>query len=579
MIEVELFDGTILEFPEGTPDDVINRVAMQETMAIQGKQPKADQSIGEMLYENIVGVGEADTPGEKLGQYIRGAGAAVARGIADVPALPANLAQLGAMGVEKLLGMEEPSAVSRALESLPDTREMLASVPVIGPESRYVAPGTAGEYISTIGEFAGGAGASSRLGRIAKSKIAGEATKVKDIGATVGDVMRYGVVPGAASEAAGQATEGTALEPYARTAAGIGASLLATPRPSGVSSRVQQSDPERVAAAESLRRQGIQPTAGQILDVEGLMKAEGTLGPRPAQLDALTKAALRTAGNETAKRATPKVLSDTQRNITSGMNKILDLDVAVSPSAGTRVMQVADDYFAGSPGRELPVALRKVADELVNLATDPASKAIPAKTMRMWRSTLGAYTTSAQELTRDAAHVLREIIDDMTEAALQQAGRADDIAELAKLRQQYRNFLTIADASTRGGREGASGLLTPERLSSASKRVMGRTNYATGKATDLAELARQSEMIVGAVPTVKPGGVRDVATAAGLGSAGAFGGFSAGGPVGAALGGLAGAAAPAVGSALMRSGPVQSAILQPSQFGRSIATVPGLLSQ
>lgn len=557
MIEVELFDGTILEFPEGTPDDVINRVAMQETMAIQGKQSKADRGIGEMLYENIVGVGEADTPGEKLGQYIRGAGAAVARGIADVPAMPANLAQLGAMGVEKLLGMEEPSAVSRALESLPDTREMLASVPVIGPESRYVAPGTAGEYISTIGEFAGGAGAT-----------AGPRA-----------MMRYGVVPGAASEAAGQATEGTALEPYARTAAGIGASLLATPRPSGVSSRVQQGDPERVAAAESLRRQGIQPTAGQILDVEGLMKAEGTLGPRPAQLDSLTKAALRTAGNETAKRATPKVLSDTQRNITSGMNKILDLDVAVTPSAGTRVMQVADDYFAGSPGRELPVALRKVADELVNLATDPTSKVIPAKTMRMWRSTLGAYTTSAQELTRDAAHVLREVIDDMTEAALQQAGRADDIAELAKLRQQYRNFLTIADASTRGGREGASGLLTPERLSSASKRVMGRTNYATGKATDLAELARQSEMIVGAVPTVKPGGVRDVATAAGLGSAGAFGGFSAGGPVGAALGGLAGAAAPAIGSALMRSGPVQSGILQPSQFGRSIATVPGLLSQ
>lgn len=557
MIEVELFDGTILEFPEGTPDDVINRVAMQETMAIQGKQPKADRSIGEMLYENIVGVGEADTPGEKLGQYIRGAGAAVARGIADVPALPANLAQLGAMGVEKLLGMEEPSAVSRALESLPDTREMLASVPVIGPESRYVAPGTAGEYISTIGEFAGGAGAS-----------AGPRA-----------MMRYGVVPGAASEAAGQATEGTALEPYARTAAGIGASLLATPRPSGVSSRIQQSDPERVAAAESLRQQGIQPTAGQILDVEGLMKAEGTLGPRPAQLDALTKAALRNAGNETARRATPKVLRDTQSNITSNMNKILDLDVAVTPSAGTRVMQVADDYFAGSPGRELPVPLRKVADELVNLATDPTSKVIPAKMMRMWRSTLGGYTTSKDDLTRDAAHVLREVIDDMTEAALQQAGRTDDIAELAKLRTQYRNFLTIADASTRGGREGASGLMTPGRLAEASKRVMGRMNYATGKSTDLAELARESEMIIGPVSSVKPGGVRDVATAAGLGSAGAFGGFSAGGPVGAALGGLAGAAAPAVGSALMRSGPVQSAILQPSQFGRSIATVPGLLSQ
>ena len=167
----------------------------------------------------------------------------------------------------------------------------------------------------------------------------------------------------------------------------------------------------------------------------------------------------------------------------------------------------------------------------------------------------------------------------MTEAALQQAGRADDIAELAKLRTQYRNFLTIADASTKGGRQGASGVLSPERLSTSSKKIMGRTNYAIGKTTDLGELARQSEMIIGAVPAVKAGGIRDVATSAGLGAGGALSGGAFGGPVGALAGGLIGAAAPAVGSAIMRSGPAQSLMMQPSQFGRSIATVPGLLSQ
>ena len=36
MIQVELFDGTVLEFPEGTPDEVINRVAREQTFAIQG---------------------------------------------------------------------------------------------------------------------------------------------------------------------------------------------------------------------------------------------------------------------------------------------------------------------------------------------------------------------------------------------------------------------------------------------------------------------------------------------------------------------------------------------------------------
>lgn len=566
MIEIQAPDGSIVRFPDGTPDDVIINVMRenfggpeQQASEQPTAEPATSRTFGQALYENIIGSGEADTPGEKLGQYIRGAGAAVARGIADVPALPVNLLQLGTAGAEKLLGMEQPSAVSRALESLPETREMLASVPVIGPESRYVAPGTAGEYISTIGEFAGGAGAS-----------AGPKA-----------MIRYGVVPGAASEAAGQAAQKVApeLEPYARAAAGIGASLLAAPRPTSVGGIAKRADAERAETAQSLMKEGIKPTAGQVLDAEGLMRAEGSLAARPYQLDQLTKAALRTAGNETARRATPKVLRQTQHAITSKMNKILDLDVPVSMDGGRRALQIADDYFGKAPSKPLPVNLRTISDELAQIASNPISQEIPAKTMRIWRTKLGVYTTSSDELTREAAHVLREVIDDMTEAALQQAGRTDDIAELAKLRTQYRNFLTIADASTKGGRQGASGVLSPERLSTSAKKVMGRTNYAIGKTTDLGELSRQAEMIIGAAPAVKPGGIRDVATSAGLGVGGALSGMGIGGPVGALAGGAIGAAAPSVGSAVMRSGPVQSLMMQPSQFGRSIATVPGLLSK
>jgi hypothetical protein len=562
MTEIELFDGTVLEFPEGTSQDVIDRVARQETLSLQGQQqpaqPEPERGFGDILYENIIGSGEVDTPGERLGELVRGAGAATARGIADVPALPANLLELATAGVERATGMED-SMAGRALDRLPDTREMLAAVPVIGPESEYVAPGTAGEYISTIGEFAGGAGAT-----------AGPRA-----------MLRYGVAPGTASEAAGQATEGTALEPYARAGAAIATSLAATPRPSGVGRAARGADAERAEAAQSLMRQGVRPTAGQTLDVEGLMRAEGTLGPTAEQLDQFTKAALRTAGNTAARRATPEVLKSTQSNITQGMNRILDVDVPITPRAGQRALEVTGDFFETTAGKNLPVNLRKVSDQLQDFATAPGplNSVVPATTLRKWRSKLGSYTTSSDEATREAAHALREVIDDMTEETLTALGRADDVAELGNLRTQYRNFLTIADASTRAGREGASGLLTPERLSSAAKRVMGRTNYATGRATDLAELSRRGEMIIGAAPTVKPGGLRDVATSAGLGSAGAYGGFVGGGVPGAVAGGLAAAALPAAGSAIMRSGPVQSAIMQPSQFGRAAATMPGLLSQ
>jgi hypothetical protein len=175
---------------------------LYENVIGRGEVDTVGEKIGEAFYENVIGRGEVDTPGEKLATYIRGGGAATARGIADIAALPVNVAQLGAMGVEKALGMEEPSMVSRGLAALPDTRDILGAIPVIGPESRYVAPDTVGEYISTAGEFMGG-------GILAGPKAA----------------LKYGATAGLASEAAGQATEGTAIEPYARFAGGMFAPL------------------------------------------------------------------------------------------------------------------------------------------------------------------------------------------------------------------------------------------------------------------------------------------------------------------------------------------------------------------
>jgi len=115
------------------------------------------RTFGEMLFENVIGRGEVDTPGERLGELVRGGGAATARGIADVPALPANLAQLGALGYEKATGAElGSSALSRGLASLPDTRSGLSYV--TGGESDYVAPGVAGQLVAAGGEAMGAGG-------------------------------------------------------------------------------------------------------------------------------------------------------------------------------------------------------------------------------------------------------------------------------------------------------------------------------------------------------------------------------------------------------------------------------------
>tara|TARA_R110002153_G_C13286491_1_gene494537 strand:+ start:203 stop:1885 length:1683 start_codon:yes stop_codon:yes gene_type:complete len=532
---------------------------ISETPAAKSPETaKQERTLGQTIYENVIGSGEVDTPGERLGQYIRGGTAAVARGIADVPALPANLAQLGAMGVEKAFGMEEPSMVSRGLAALPDTREMLGAVPVIGPESEYVAPGTAGEFISTAGEFAGGAGAS-----------AGPRA-----------MLRYGVAPGVTSEAAGQATEGMDVEPYARAVTGLGTSLLAAPRSAKYT---RGAGPDELEMANRLGAAGVKPTAGQLADSPSLMRAEGTSGPTGEQLEGFTRATLRSAGNTVDKRATAPALRRTQNNITKGMNDILkDVDVPITTDLGQRTLSVADDYFAGSAGNKLPPSLRRINDSLLDVSTQPGGVSkIPASDLRKWRTTAGIHTTSREEMTRAAAHALRDLIDDASEAALTSLGRADDIDKLGVLRNQYRNFLTIADASTKGGRQGARGILTPERVSSASTRTVGKINRATGKGTDLTELANDALAMIGAAPTTEAGALRRVAlgVGGGAGSGAAIGSFMGGGIPGAMIGAGVGATAPLMVQGLARNPLVQNLLTNPSALTQSAPVLPGLLSQ
>src|SRR6202789_4451871 len=100
----------------------------------------------------------------------------------------------------KALGYDDPiNDVLPTSESLRKRREGN-----VGPD--YQPETTPGKYAQTIGEFVPGAALAPEEG----------------LGKAIG---KYGVVPGAASEAAGQATEGTPLEPYARTAAAVAGGL------------------------------------------------------------------------------------------------------------------------------------------------------------------------------------------------------------------------------------------------------------------------------------------------------------------------------------------------------------------
>ena len=81
----------------------------------------------------------------------------------------------------------------------------LAGLPSHAPQT------TAGKYAYTIGSFLPGALATPAEGPMG----------------VLGNAIKFGVIPGAASEAVGEATAGTGIEPWARFVAGAGAGIRA----------------------------------------------------------------------------------------------------------------------------------------------------------------------------------------------------------------------------------------------------------------------------------------------------------------------------------------------------------------
>lgn len=146
--------------------------------------------------ENLIGSGAIDTPGEYLGDAIRAAGAGGARGIKSLLDLPEMGVGLIRQGYQKVTGQKVEPLEETYLGGGFDQGVRA----ITGDEIDYRSPNKLGKYAGTIGEFVGGAGAATKL------------TK---------PITKITTVAGGGSEAAGQLTEGTSIEPFARIAGAL----------------------------------------------------------------------------------------------------------------------------------------------------------------------------------------------------------------------------------------------------------------------------------------------------------------------------------------------------------------------
>ena len=571
-MKVTLTDGRVLNFPDGTSEDEM-RAAIGRLLGADAPAPTPERTFGQTIYENVIGSGEADTFGEKLGQYIRGGTNAVARGMADVPALPVNVAQLGAAGVEKLFGMEDPSMVSRALDRLPDTRDMLGAVPVLGPESRYKAPGKVGEFISTGGEFSGGAGLMS--------------------GAKA--MLKYGLAPGLASEAAGQATQDYPnVEPFARTAAALAAPFAVGAAQKGfqrvVSPMAGKLDPSRMKAVETLREAGVTPTAGQVVGgrtaESQLYREAATASGRALADDALedfTAAAMKSVGS-TARKATPDALEEATSRIGSVFDDaIVGVEIAPSTQDLTAMSKALEVYRQLAPKTAVAPIFKNINKELVRAFR--SGNPIPAESVAAWRSNLSKLTTSADPAARGAAVAALDAVDDAISTALVAAGKPEVVAKLSEARNHYRNLLALESAAQRSD----TGIITPAQLRNALL-VQGRRRYVQGKG-DLGPLTRAGVEVLDSLPnsgTQQRLSAGQLASGAASGTGAGLGAFGLGVDPFLATGiGAAATAAPFLRNQFLSSGMGQKYFLNQlmQKAGPAVtekgaaAMLPGLLAQ
>lgn len=129
-------------------------------------------------------------------------GSGLVRGVTGLAGLPGDISNLTIAGLGKLHG-QSPEEVSR----IQSTNPIPGSADITGFVERNVT-GPLHESQSTLGDYAG------TVGEFAPAAIAGPGSLARKAAMTV--------IPGVASEGAGQLTKGTAAEPYAR----LGGALL-----------------------------------------------------------------------------------------------------------------------------------------------------------------------------------------------------------------------------------------------------------------------------------------------------------------------------------------------------------------
>lgn len=470
--------------------------------------------------------------GEMAVDVAKSTGMGLVQGGIGLATLPGNLESLARSGINygaDLAGAKPLVSDETLLPTYGDWKQR-----VEGYTGEFYEPKTtAGEYARTLGEFAplalsGGTAAAGRLG----GRFANVAA------------------PAVASETAGQLTEGTQLEPWARA----GGALLGGRVQQGVNRAVSPAPaaPHHAAHVTNLEREGVTAmTAGQRTGngrIRGLEDATARIpggGTRAVDMEQqaaeqFTAAALRRAGVN-ANRAEPQVLDEAFRSIGAEYeNFARQTALRVTPGFQNRLQAIVRRYEQITPDGSRVPAIRSAIDDIVSRNPNRPEPFynIAGRDLAGIRSTLARQhrAVKSNPQASDALLNLIRELDIHAVRSLPPQARRGMLRQLQDRNARYRNLLAIEDAALGAGQNAAQGLISPAALKAAVKK-QNKRDYSRGR-RDLANLARSGEAVLRPLPS---SGTAERALSQGVLAAPAsvIGGLGSGSAEGAMLGALA----------------------------------------
>ena len=470
-------NGVVINFPDGTDPETINKVMLEASGGGQQSQPA--EGAGRFAVKQQPGLSLPEV--DPVADTVKSAGAGLARGAIGMAGLPGTVEQLGRMGIN--YGAKQFGAKGDVVSpetALPTGQDLQKKAE--GYTGKFYEPKTAvGRYAGAIGEFAPGL-----------AFPGGVAQRV--LGNVVG--------PAVASETAGELTKGSSWEPWAR----VGGAIAGGGLPNLVSRGMTPapSNAVRQQAVQTLRKEGVTDlTAGQVTGANPLRWTEAAILDTPLtgarlpnmlerQAEQFTAAALKRAGVN-ATRATPDVIDQGFTQLGQQFDNLANTSQAVITVGDHRKITTAlRDYQKMTPPSQQVPYIREIVKDIGGIAGQP----IPGPLYQRYRSIIErvARGTSAPEVST-ALRDIRNVLDDAVERGLQPAMRG----QWQEARTQYRNLLTVSRAAGAAGEDAANGLISPARLASAAKVTQGARNFERGRG-ELAGLARAGEAVMKQMP-------------------------------------------------------------------------------